>query len=128
MSSNILAFMPEDFERLRIGPPGSKQYLLRVFNAYSYSPPPGPRYIRLIHLEPPSEDPSKPIASLKVHNLDDLCEYEAISHTWGDGAELDRGMILDGQMLNISRNLYAALMAFSHVDRTRVLWADAICI
>jgi hypothetical protein len=106
----------------------ARQYLLQFFIAYTYSALPGPRYIRLIHLEPSSGDLSKLNASLKVHSLDDLCEHEAISYTWGNGPESDRGMILVGLMLGISRNLYATLMAFSHADRTRVMWADAICI
>ncbi|KAF2796648.1 hypothetical protein K505DRAFT_220174, partial [Melanomma pulvis-pyrius CBS 109.77] len=54
--------------------------------------------------------------------------YEAISYAWGDYPEFDQTLFLDNQILRISRNLYAALMAYSYSDRTRILWADAICI
>ncbi|KAF2794677.1 hypothetical protein K505DRAFT_219931, partial [Melanomma pulvis-pyrius CBS 109.77] len=63
-----------------------------------------------------------------VHKLDDECEYEAISYAWGDYPEFDQTLFLDGQILKISRNLSAALRAYCHPDRARILWADAICI
>ena len=113
---------------LNLGPPRSKLFSMQVIGAFEYPPLPGPDYIRLLHLEPTSDDPLELRGQLKVHKLDAHCEYEAISYAWGDFPKCDRPLFLNNQVLKITLNLYAALMAYSYPDRTRVLWADAICI
>jgi hypothetical protein len=128
MPKEFYSLFQDDLEKLRIGPPGSNTYYIRAYTLFDYPELPGPNYIRLLYLEKPSEDPSKLTGSLQVHKLDQNCEFEAISYAWGDGPESDSGIIVNDQILRISRNLYAALMAFGYSDRTRVLWADAICI
>lgn len=128
MPEDFCSFFPDDMEKLRIGPPGSNTYYLRVYGLFDYPKLPGPDYLRLLHLEKPSDDPSKLTGSLQVQKLDRNCEFEAISYAWGDGPEFDQAVLVNNQLLKISRNLYAALMAFSYADRTRVLWADAVCI
>jgi hypothetical protein len=128
MAKELYTILPDDLEQLRIGPPGSNLYSLLVIGSFDYPQLPGPDYIRLLHLEPASGNPSQPRGSLQVHKLDGQCEYEAISYAWGDWPEIDQNLFLDDQILKISRNLYAALMAYSYPDRTRVIWADAICI
>jgi hypothetical protein len=128
MARQLYAILPNDLEQLRIGPPGSNHLYMRVVSSFDYPRLPGPDYIRLLHLERASEDSSGLRGSLKVHKLDALCEYEPISYAWGDYPEFDRHLFLDDEVLKISRNLYAALMAYSSPDRTRTLWADAICI
>lgn len=61
-------------------------------------------------------------------NLDaDCLEYEAISYVWGDPAK-PRSIVCDGQVLAITESIFTALKRFRHVDRVRILWADAICI
>jgi hypothetical protein len=111
-----------------IGSNGSKLHFIQVFGSFKYPPLPGPDYIRLLHLEPASADTSVLRGSLKVHKLDENCEYEAISYSWGDYPQFGHSIILGDQLLKLTGNLYAALMAFSFPDRVRVLWADAICI
>jgi len=128
MAKQFYTFLPDDLEQLRIGPPGSNLYYMRVIGSFNYPRLPGPDYIRLLHLERASDDSSELRGSLKVHKLDAQCEYEAISYAWGDYPEFDQTLFLGNQVLKISRNLYAALMAYSYPDRTRLLWADAICI
>jgi hypothetical protein len=63
-----------------------------------------------------------------VHKIERQCEYEAISYAWGDFPYLVKELYLGNQVVKISENLYAALMAYSYPGHTRVLWADAICI
>ncbi len=127
-SKEFYSLVPDDIEKLKIGPPEKNIYLLRVYASFDYPPLPGPNYIRLLHLEPPGKDPSKLTGYLKAHNLDDKPDYEAISYAWGDHPEFNRAIHMNGQVLRITGNLCAALMAYSYANRTRVLWADAICI
>ncbi|RYP36060.1 hypothetical protein DL767_003532 [Monosporascus sp. MG133] len=127
-AKQLYTLLPSDIEQLSIGSPGSKLYLMRVFGSFEYPRLPGPDYIRLLHLEPPSDNPLELRGCLKVHKLDAQCEYEAISYAWGDYPEFNRALFLENQVLKITGNLYAALMAYSYPDRTRVLWADAVCI
>ncbi|KAF1850143.1 uncharacterized protein K460DRAFT_326720 [Cucurbitaria berberidis CBS 394.84] len=98
------------------------------FNSFKYLPLPGPNYIRLLHLEPASNNPAELRGYLKAHELNAQSEYEAISYAWGDYPESNRPIFLNNQVLKITFNLYAALMAYSYPDRTRILWADAVCI
>jgi hypothetical protein len=105
-----------------------KTIVLQVISSFEYPKLPGPEYIRLIHLYPAGNQPSILNASLEVHKLDAQCDYEAISYTWGDYSDPNGTIVLNGQVLKTTLNLYAALMAYSYTDRVRVLWADAVCI
>ena len=53
--------------------------------------------------------------------------YEAVSYCWG-GPEDQTGIICNGKLLYIPRNLEEALHGLRYKDRCRLLWADAICI
>jgi hypothetical protein len=53
--------------------------------------------------------------------------YEAISYTWGEPS-LCRKVICDGNILHITKILFAALSHFRKPDSTSALWADAICV
>jgi hypothetical protein len=105
-----------------------KTVVLQVISSFEYPKLPGPEYIRLIHLYPAGNQPSILNASLEVHKLDAQCDYEAISYTWGDYSDPNGTIVLNGQVLKTTLNLYAALIAYSYTDRVRVLWADAVCI
>ena len=124
----LYVLLPDGVKDLRVNPTTDCLFALRAFRPFEYPPLPGPDYIRLLHLEPASDDPSQLRGCLKVHKLDTKCEYEAISYTWGDRPELIRSLHMNGQILRITANLYAALMVYSYPDRVRVLWADAIYI
>ncbi|KAF2450113.1 hypothetical protein P171DRAFT_350795, partial [Karstenula rhodostoma CBS 690.94] len=95
---------------------------------FEYYPIPGPGYIRLLHLHPDSDNPAELRGCLKFHKLSEPSMYEAISYAWGEFPKFNQVIVLDGKVLKITDNLYAALMAFCRPDRVRVLWADAICI
>ncbi|RYP50029.1 hypothetical protein DL768_004384 [Monosporascus sp. mg162] len=127
-AKQFCVLLPDNIEQLSIGSSGSKFYVVRVFSSFEYPQLPGPDYICLLHLEPVSDNPSELRGCLKVHKLDAQCEYEAISYAWGDYPEFKRALVLEDQVLKITGNLYAALMAYRYRDRIRVLWADAVCI
>lgn len=64
---------------------------------------------------------------LSIHELEHAPEYDALSYVWGDPN--DRTSIrCNGKVLQITKNLKAALRKVRHSDRSRFLWADAICI
>ncbi|KAH8652592.1 heterokaryon incompatibility protein-domain-containing protein, partial [Tricladium varicosporioides] len=85
--------------------------------------------IRLLHLLPGTG--SEPLrCSLEVavpfRSATGL-SYEAISYAWGDGASTEV-IWCDGKRKTITSSLATALRRVRLVDRTRVLWADGICI
>jgi hypothetical protein len=84
--------------------------------------------IRIIELLPPaSSEPSALHCKLVSKNLSCKPIYEALSYAWGEGNFVDRIQFPTGQ-LNITSSLAAALRRLRYLDRTRWLWADAICI
>ncbi len=84
--------------------------------------------IRIIELLPPaSSEPSALHCKLVSKNLSCKPEYEALSYAWGEANYVDRIQLPTGQ-LDITSSLAAALRRLRYPDRTRRLWADAICI
>ena len=67
------------------------------------------------------------LATLSTTSLDKLPEYEALSYVWGDPIKT-KPIKLDGQYLEVTENLEAALRRLRALDHDRVLWIDAICV
>jgi hypothetical protein len=90
------------------------------------------KVIRVVDLQPASEDHHDVICDLRVVSLDDGPEYEALSYTWGPPFEdqsLQREQILlAGSETRVTGNLFCALKRLRFSDKPRVLWVDAICI
>src|SRR3569833_2160228 len=81
---------------------------------------------RLIELLP--DLPSQPVRCyLRDYDLDETGSYEALSYCWGDLNQL-RDITCNGKALSISRNLERGLRDLRFADRSRLLWADAVCI
>ncbi|KAL8414361.1 hypothetical protein RB594_005550 [Gaeumannomyces avenae] len=98
---------------------------------YRYAPLQN-RHIRLLHLEPSSDNDALAF-SLSPHPLDGpLPEYEALSYTWGDASETYNvacGGEAGGEgLLQITGNLFKALRRLRGKGRRLVLWVDAVCI
>jgi hypothetical protein len=53
--------------------------------------------------------------------------YEALSYTWG-GDKKPCSITIGEQNLNVTTNLYAALLHLRDRSLERILWIDAICI
>lgn len=53
--------------------------------------------------------------------------YEALSYTWG-GTGKQSHMIVNRKGMQVTNNLYGALLHLRHSDRERHLWIDAISI
>ncbi|KAH8746056.1 heterokaryon incompatibility protein-domain-containing protein [Hyaloscypha sp. PMI_1271] len=53
--------------------------------------------------------------------------YEALSYTWGT-IQMTAQITVDGSIMHVTSNLYAALRHLRFEDKDRILWIDAICI
>jgi len=101
---------------------------------YCYSPLPPGANIRLLRLMPyanESTDKAGLQGELFEYFLQDPGQrthlYEALSYTWG-GEEKPRSIAIKGQNLNITANLYEALLHLRTRSLDRIIWIDAICI
>ncbi|WJG36102.1 heterokaryon incompatibility protein-domain-containing protein [Fusarium oxysporum Fo47] len=65
--------------------------------------------------------------TLHTMSLYDNPCYEALSYSWGD-PYICHVIEVDGQEATATRNLYNALRRLRIVDKTRYVWADALCI
>jgi len=95
---------------------------------YTYRPLTAPHNIRLLRLEPGSEE--MPLQATLFHaNLDsDLPPaYQAISYVWGCDDTPFRLHTPEGA-LAISSSLRSALRDLRHETDALVLWADGVCI
>jgi hypothetical protein len=53
--------------------------------------------------------------------------YDALSYTWGTTEKLAK-LIVNGDIMYVTSNLYTALHHLRFEDEDRILWIDAICI
>jgi hypothetical protein len=100
---------------------------------YCYSPL-SPGAIRLLQLMPhtnASTETTKLQCELFEYSLQDLGRrthlYEALSYTWGGDAK-PCSVTIGEQNLNVTPNLYAALLRLQDRSLKRIIWIDAICI
>nr|POF25961.1 heterokaryon incompatibility protein 6, or allele [Quercus suber] len=66
-------------------------------------------------------------AELRVVSFASAPVYRAVSYRWGSPTRTRR-LILDGQIVDITESLFAALRASRMPHQSHFLWADAICI
>jgi hypothetical protein len=64
---------------------------------------------------------------IRIINLDENSDYEALSYVWGDATEL-REIEVSGKPLMVTSNLGDALVHLRYPIRTRTLWIDQLCI
>ena len=82
--------------------------------------------IRLLHVHP-SNGLSGIEATLKRHSFLERPQYIALSYTWGDSARV-KPITVNGKRMNVTENLWNALIHIRDPHRERVLWVDAISI
>ncbi|KAI0875946.1 heterokaryon incompatibility protein-domain-containing protein [Hypoxylon argillaceum] len=82
--------------------------------------------IRLLGVHP-GKDTEPLTLSLSHVPLQSLPVYEAISYFWGPATDVVP-VVCDGVEVSITASLFGALSQFRLPDRSRTLWADAICI
>ena len=93
---------------------------------YQYSPLPSEKFIRILELHPGHASENID-CTLHQTELDNAPKYEAISYAWGD-LENKINVLCDGKIIMVTQNLKDALLRFRLKDRSRIVWADAICI
>jgi hypothetical protein len=83
--------------------------------------------VRLLHLNPASNEEEEMKCQFSVALLDDKPHYEALSYVWGNVNDT-RQVEVEGSSSSITANLYTALKHLRLQDRERILWVDALCI
>lgn len=66
-------------------------------------------------------------SSLKIVNLDETPDFEALSYVWGSNIK-QKTIICDDTPVQITDTLFEALCRIRHPLERRMVWADAICI
>jgi Heterokaryon incompatibility protein (HET) len=89
------------------------------------------RLLRLMPLANESTESTKLQCELFDYSLQDLGKrthlYEALSYTW-DGEEKPCSITIKEHNLDVTTNLYAALLRLRDRSFERIIWIDAICI
>ncbi|KAI0451780.1 heterokaryon incompatibility protein-domain-containing protein [Xylaria acuta] len=96
--------------------------------SFQYHPlPQGSKVIRLLELQPGREKETIRCRLQQYSLASKAIDYEPLSYCWGD-TRRRLPILLDGQCMEVTRNLHAALLALRREESTRFLWADAVCI
>ena len=99
---------------------------------YQYQKLTEPDAIRLILIQP-SEDLETPVScSLLCTSLSEchnnvIDKYTALSYVWGNPAR-SQMVSVNGEAMYITQSLNSALRHLRDAHRSRLIWADAICI
>ncbi|KAH7310337.1 heterokaryon incompatibility protein-domain-containing protein [Rhexocercosporidium sp. MPI-PUGE-AT-0058] len=100
--------------------------MAQMESCYQYKSLPSENCIRLLELYPGQADDTLD-CTLRQAELENAPKYEAISYAWGDPTnKVD--VLCDGKIITATQNLKDALVRFKLKDRSRFVWADAICI
>lgn len=82
--------------------------------------------IRLLHLLPGTwEEPLR--CELRVASLNDQPDYQGLSYVWGKPG-MGKTIQLDGELFEVTVNLWAALRRLRRPHHERIIWVDAVCI
>jgi hypothetical protein len=98
-------------------------------------------HIRLVKLEIPDRDDTRPISETKIEitasfvttsilETNHVPTYVALSYAWGD-PKLTHSIILNGSLFSVTQTLYDFLLHSSKPGKENTnlpLWIDAICI
>ncbi|KAH7017178.1 heterokaryon incompatibility protein-domain-containing protein [Ilyonectria destructans] len=82
--------------------------------------------IRILYIEPGSGR-DWIYGSLKPVALAERPEYDAVSYSWGEPTDKKK-IYVNGNKIEITKNLHNALVNLRHRSKTVALWVDQICI
>ncbi|KAK8024690.1 hypothetical protein PG990_002513 [Apiospora arundinis] len=95
---------------------------------HGYEPLSNPNDIRLLDIHPGTTIEDIPSISLRIVNLSDAPDFEALSYVWGD-IQNTIEILCNGHPVRVTANLHDALKQLRNADgRPRTLWVDALCI
>ena len=82
--------------------------------------------IRVLHIRPGS---GKQRVECTMESLPFVNKphYDALSYTWGD-MKRKKSVTVDGKKMDVTENLYEALLSIRLPRETRTVWVDQICI
>jgi hypothetical protein len=86
----------------------------------------GVRCIRLVEIMS-SSDPANISLKFHTYTLQNCPPYYALSYTWGDAANPKR-ILINGTEFSIRENLWTFLHQQTYLQRTQLIWIDALCI
>lgn len=90
-----------------------------------------PTSIRLLRLLPSERDSEDLRGELFEYDLQKsnkpISPYEALSYVWGS-EDRPQAILIDNYGLNVTHNLYTALLRLRDHSIPRIIWVDAICI
>ncbi|KAL2068220.1 hypothetical protein VTL71DRAFT_16318 [Oculimacula yallundae] len=100
--------------------------MAHAVGSYQYSSLPAEKFIRLLEICPGQANDTVHCTLCQVE-LENAPKYEAISYAWGNPASrID--VLCDGKIITVTQNLKDALLRLRLKDKSRIVWADAICI
>ncbi|CAI0648756.1 unnamed protein product [Colletotrichum noveboracense] len=87
------------------------------------------RDIRLLEINHGDGSPGHISCSIVHDSLDDDPDFTALSYVWGDATQ-PRSILLQGQNVDVTQNLYCALERLAKFSKSQVtkIWIDALCI
>jgi hypothetical protein len=95
-------------------------------DSYTYASLPSGSNFRILVLEPGLHD-TPLCCTLRISSLDAPPYYECISYVWAS-SERTADLICDGERMLITPSLERVLRRVRLPDRSRTVWADAVCI
>jgi hypothetical protein len=95
-------------------------------STYQYEELPTGKWMRLLKLLS-GKSRNQIHLELFTAELESAPPYEAISYCWGDPDDQEE-ILCCGRSMYITRSLYSGLKCFRYPQKTRTLWADAVCI
>jgi hypothetical protein len=87
---------------------------------------PSKREIRILNLSPGVRQDIV-ICDLRIVDLDEKPEYEALSYVWGETKD-GKNIVVSGHPVVVTSNLYDALVRLRLPTKKRTLWVDQLCI
>ncbi|OCK84868.1 hypothetical protein K432DRAFT_85503, partial [Lepidopterella palustris CBS 459.81] len=132
VQQDIEASLSSLTERLKKSSSFSTRHIgFDIMQEYCYSQLSLPTNIRLLRLLPYDEDAENLRCELFEFRLQTSDKpsypYEALSYVWGSEHK-PQSIIVDNQNLNVTQNLYVALLHLRDHGCSRTIWVDAICI
>ncbi|KAI0379294.1 heterokaryon incompatibility protein-domain-containing protein [Hypomontagnella monticulosa] len=105
----------------------NKQLILLPRQPYCYEPiDRAKRQIRLLELSPGTKD--EPIhGELKIANLGDNPDFDAVSYVWGDPTPCFT-VIVNHKLLKVPASSHKLLVGMRDRHQSMTLWIDSICI
>ncbi|KAG8525465.1 uncharacterized protein KY384_009109 [Bacidia gigantensis] len=85
------------------------------------------RQIRLVTILPSNDSSSLIECTIRIVQIDDLLNYEALSYVWGTTDDSVR-ILIETEPFIVTKNLGSALRQLRDTKEARTMWIDAICI